>query len=370
MKIAVISDLHLGYSRFEEDSYAQPERMIEEAMQKADALIVAGDLFDSRVPKIESIRHAVEIFKKSKIPVIAIHGNHERRTKGFDNPINILASAEVIDYLNCSERLLEKDGEKVAIFGVGSVPEEYAEEEIKKAIDGYKAPDGAFKILVLHQNINELVNQNGMTLDFLNKLPFDFIINGHIHKRYVKLDGKLLIPGSTVITQLKKEEMEPKGYYLLDTATGKCEFFEVATRKFFYEELKFTNATEKEVLDAIDAKIGGIRKDQPAAIISLKLTGSLREGLKASDIRLNIDDPLVFASNELNVADLKDKIEEIKRIRDSNMSVREFGRMELERRLKGKLKLFKPSELFEKLVEDQETATAYLEEIIQKETQG
>jgi len=362
MKIGIISDLHLGYSRFEDDSYSQAEKMIEDASEKTDIIIVAGDIFDSRIPKLEAIKHAVEIFKKAKVDVIAIHGNHERRTRGFENPLGILASAGVIRYLDGSTYDFEKNSEKIAIFGVGSIPEEYAEEEIKKAVEKFNAPADARKILVIHQNVVELVEQNGVSSDFLDKLPFDLVINGHIHKRNIKLDGKLVIPGSTVITQLKKEETEPKGYYIYDTSSKKSEFIEMPTRKFFYEELEFSGASEKDIMENIDKKIGGIRKDFPGCIISIKLKGTLRDGLKASDVRIPTDYPLVFISNELNVTDIKEKIEEIKRIRDSNMSVKEYGRAELEKRLKDRIKLFNPSELFEKLIEDSDAASKYLEE--------
>lgn len=362
MKIGIISDLHLGYSRFEEDSYSQAERMLEDAAQKTDIIIVAGDVFDSRIPKLEAIKRAVEIFKNSKVDVIAIHGNHERRTKGFENPLGILASAGVIKYLHSASYEFEKNGEKISIFGVGSIPEEYAEEEIKKAVGKLEGSSDAKKILVIHQNVVELVNQEGVSIDFLNELPFDLIVNGHIHKKHIKLDGKLVVPGSTVITQLKKEEMEPKGYYIYYTDSKKSEFVEIPTRKFFYEELEFSKSSEKDIMENIDKKINEIRKDSPDCIISIKLKGTLREGLKASDIRIPTDYPLAFISNELNIVDIKEKIEEIKRIRDSNMSVREYGRIELEKRLKDKIKLFNPSELFEKLIEDSDAASAYLEE--------
>jgi len=362
MRVAVISDLHLGYSRFEDDSYSQAEEMIEDASEKTDVIIVAGDLFDSRIPKLETIKRAVEIFKKAKVDVLAIYGNHERRTKGFENPLGILASAGVIRYLHTSSHVLEKDGEKVAVFGIGSIPEEYAEEGIVQAVEKFNPPPDAKKILVIHQNITELVNQSGVSIDFIGKLPFDLIVNGHIHKRYVKLDGKLIVPGSTVITQLKKEEMEPKGYYIYDTASEKSEFIEVPTRKFFYEELEFSDASEKEIIEKIDKKISETRKEWPDCIVSIKLKGTLREGLKASDVKTPTDYPMVYISNELNVIDIKEKIEEIKRIRESNISVKEYGRIELEKRLKGRIKLFNPSELFEKLIEDSDAASLYLEE--------
>lgn len=365
VKIGIISDLHLGYARFEEDSYTQPEEMLKELAEKVKVVIIAGDIFDSRIPRLETIRRAIEIFKKSKIRIIAIHGNHERRSKGFDNPLNVLATSEALEYIDAQRVVIDEGDEKIAIIGIGSVPEEQAEETIKQTIERYPPLPNAFNILVIHQNINEIVNQSGLSLEFIEKLPFDLVINGHIHKRYEKINGKLIVPGSTVITQLKKEETEPKGYIIYDTKTKKADFFPTKTRKFIYEELNFEKAGENEVIAKVEEKIANLRLIYPEAIIAIKLCGTLREGLKSSDIRLRINDELVFLSNELNAADISEKIEEIKKLRETNISVKEFGRMRLEERLKGKLKNIKTSEFLEKLIEDEEKAEEYINKIIE-----
>ena len=69
MKIAIFSDPHLGYARFEEDSYQQAEAAIVSASRKADLILCAGDIFDIKIPKLETIKRAVEIFKKATIPI-------------------------------------------------------------------------------------------------------------------------------------------------------------------------------------------------------------------------------------------------------------------------------------------------------------
>jgi len=365
MRIGIISDLHLGYARFEEDSYRQADQMLKALEEKADVAVIPGDIFDSRIPKLETIKTAVEIFKNKKVPIIAIHGNHERRTRGFDNPLSILASAEALEYLDNQQKVIEKNGERVAILCIGSVPEEQAEAALKEAIEKNGPIKDAFNILVIHQNITEIVNQNGLTLAFLESLPFDLIINGHIHKRYEKLGGKLIVPGSTVITQLKKEETEPKGYIIYDTKSRKAEFFAMPTRKFIYEEIAFDKAGESEVVARVERRIKELRAADKDAIVAIKIGGTLREGLKASDIKIRNNDPLVFLSNELNIAAAMEKISEIKKLKETNISVRDFGRLELEKRLNGKLHLIKTSELFEKLIEDEEKAAAYLNELIE-----
>src|SRR4030095_17193485 len=120
MKIAIFSDPHLGYARFEEDSYIQAERAIESASEKADLILCAGDIFDIKIPKLETLKRAVDIFRKAKVPVYAIHGNHERRARDMTNPAQLLAASTGMRLLHGESAVFEKNGEKGQVLGVGS----------------------------------------------------------------------------------------------------------------------------------------------------------------------------------------------------------------------------------------------------------
>ncbi|EQD59621.1 metallophosphoesterase, partial [mine drainage metagenome] len=73
---------------------------------------------------------------------------------------------------------------------------------------------------MLHQSIYEILpfDESFMHYDDLPK-GFDLYVCGHIHSRVkATVNGKLfLIPGSTVLTQLKEGEQERKGFILFDT---------------------------------------------------------------------------------------------------------------------------------------------------------
>jgi len=363
MKIAVFSDTHLGYARFEEDSYVQAERAIADAGAKADLILCAGDIFDVKVPKLETLKRAVDIFRKAKAPIFAIHGNHERRAKDLTNPVQLLASGTQMKLLHAQSAVFEKDGKKVQVFGVGSVPEEYAAEAIKKAMERYKKEEGAFTILLIHQSIKELIpnGSDELTLEYLETLPFDLIVDGHIHETLSKLGGRFLIPGSTVITQLKKDETAPKGYYLYDTEAKKAEFVEIESRRFFYEELVFKDAGEMDVLEAVRKRVGEIREEHPDAVIAVKIDGTLKEGLSSADIKLEGYDN-VFIENRLNSENLGAKLQKIRTSREANLSLRDMAIKELKEKTTGKITLFESSELFDKLIEGPEETLGYLEE--------
>lgn len=362
MKIAIFADHHLGYPRFEEDSYIQAERAVTDASEKADLILCAGDIFDTKIPKLETLKRAVDIFKKAGVPVFAIHGNHERRSRDMVNPVQLLAAGTGIRFLHGESATFEKNGEKVQVFGFGSVPEEHATAELKKALEGHTKEEGASTILLMHQSIKELVpgTEEELSLKYLETLPFDLIVDGHIHETMVKLDGRLLVPGSTVITQLKKGETATKGYFLYDTSTKKSEFVELDTREFFYEQLEFSDAGELDVREKVRKKVDELRKEHPDSIISIKLDGTLKEGLSSSDIKVDGYER-VYIENRLNMENLGARLERIRDLRQEKMSVRELALKELSEKTKGKITLFDSAEIFEKLLLGTEETMEYLE---------
>ncbi|MBI5046581.1 DNA repair exonuclease, partial [Candidatus Micrarchaeota archaeon] len=323
MKIAIFSDPHLGYARFEEDSYVQAECAIIDASNRADVIFCAGDIFDIKIPKLETLKRAVDIFNKATVPVYAIHGNHERRSKDLTGPAQLLASSTDIVLLHGQSAIFEKNGERVQLFGLGSVPEEYADSALKKCMERFVPDPSGFKILMLHQSIKELMPdaEEEISLEYLDSLPFDLVINGHIHKTIVDLGGRFLIPGSTVITQLKKDEMESKGYFLYDTKTKTSEFVPIQSRKFFYEELKFENASESEIKQKIKETIQRNRLSHPNCLVAIKLDGTLKDGLGHSDISLDSSEQYsdVFIDNRLNLDTLHSKLEKIRLLRQDNL---------------------------------------------------
>ncbi|MBU0586553.1 metallophosphoesterase [Candidatus Micrarchaeota archaeon] len=348
MKIAIIGDTHLGYARFEDDSFKQASYALEDADKKADVIVVAGDVFDSKIPKLETIKRAVDIFSGLKKPAFMIHGNHERRSKDMVNPVQLLASLGRINYVH-GETILLKDGEKtISITMMGSVPEELAESSVKKVIER-QGGKGDFNILVIHQSLEELTYSKGeeLSMEFLSGLGFDLIVNGHIHKYHNELNGKLLIPGSTVITQLRKDEQGERGYIIYDTEKKDHEFVKIVARLFFHKELNFENASLEEVRQKVKEEIEGL---QEGAIFKIKLKGNLKEGLSASDLHLQPKEG-VYIQNEIGFMSMGDKIAKLRENREQKLSIRENALKRLVERLSGKVKMFNPIEMFENLVE-------------------
>jgi len=365
MKLAVLSDFHLGYERFAQDALEQARAALQMAAEKADALLIPGDLFDTRIPKPETLSQAFALFlglgaRKwgarvagfrardgrgcgCVVPIIAIHGTHEMRMKELANPIQVLEAGGFLINAQSATVILEKDGEKVAVSGLGGVPEKLAKDALE-ALAPQPVP-GAFNIFMLHQSLSDFVPARGDILS-AEDLPrgFDLYVCGHVHKRFDgKLGGKpMLIPGSTVVTQLKEEEADEKGFFLFDTATGAREFVGISSRPFVFKELAFSSASPEEAEGAVRGALAQVlsQKFAKPPIIRLKLTGSLRKGFAASSLDLEriageySGRAFVSLDKSLVSEEFRDRIERIRSLREQSVSVRELGIELLRERLK------------------------------------
>ena len=239
MKIAIVSDLHIGYERFRQDALRQAKMALEKAIGIADAILVPGDIFDKRAPKPDVIAEAINLFRDlrdsntlgseiaefrgqgsiyTKFPIIAVPGTHERTAAGKENPLALLSLAGLLADTSESTTIIRKGDERVAVFGLGGVPEEQVKSELLR-LKPSPVP-GAFNIFMFHQSIYEILPFNDSFIHY-DDLPdgFDLYVCGHIHNRIeATVHGKpFLIPGSTVLTQLKDKEQERKGFIVFDT---------------------------------------------------------------------------------------------------------------------------------------------------------
>jgi len=360
MKIAVIGDTHLGYPRFYSDSFVQAEAAFTDADKKADLILFLGDLYDSRIPSLQVLGEAVSLFRKLKTPVYAIHGNHERRSRGALNPVELLAKAGLLVHLHFSSAIFENEGEKVFLAGFGNVPDDLARKAFERVREKIPPNKDLFSILLLHQSFKEYVY--GETLSSIHELEplnYSLYLNGHIHVQKEGMDGKFLIPGSTVLTQLTKEETKPKGYLIYNTLTKTHEFVEIPSKKFILEEVEFNDASPNEVKDKLQNLVSLFRKDNPNSIIKFRLTGTLAQGFKSSDLSLFWDEA-IYLDNRINERHLKHEIKKLRELREHKVSLKDFSEQKLRERLEGKVSLYEPHILFEHLLEGPEEAMEYL----------
>ncbi|MGC8776444.1 MAG: DNA repair exonuclease [Candidatus Micrarchaeia archaeon] len=381
MKIGIISDFHLGYERFYEDAYIQAKEALEKASSLADMLILPGDLFDSRSPKPEVLAQAMTLFRDlagkkweakiasyegprkiyTSLPILAIPGTHERRSENAENAVELLNLAGLLVNVSESRAVVEKDGEKVAVYGIGGISEERFRDFLKEK--NPKPVDSLFNVFVFHQSIYDLMPFDKNFI-YLDELPpgFDLYIDGHIHSRVERsVHAKpFLIPGSTVLTQLKEEEVARKGFFLFDTKTKKYEFVEINSRKFFVIKVDITGKAPSEALEEAENKINFIVAKEEKPIIKLTLVGKAGRGFQQSDFGLLVlakkfeGKAIVEVSKDIEDEEVEGEIEALRSREIENVSIKEFGMSIFLQELGAKgynLKL-SPVELFDLLSSD------------------
>ena len=355
MKIAFTGDFHFGFSN---DAAVQAQRALLDAASNADVIVCGGDLFDTRIPRQETLDEALNIFSKTKSamkygnvgifeqtggkqepisgfsPIIAIHGTHERRSRGLVNPVQLLDSAKAFINIHGRKIVIEKGGERVCFQGLGGVPEEFARIALKKM--DFQPMNGAFNVFVFHQSFEEAIAYGGDTLSAAD-LPsgFDLYIDGHIHwAQDIDADGKrILLPGSTVVTQMRKKEAAPKIYLLFDTTTGKCESVEIKTRPFVFLEADAGNAASpSDAISKAHAELSkiDIAKFAEKPLVKLKVIGTLAKGFSSSDVDLSpllkefSSGMLLYIDRDIESADLSKNIAATRQAQSEAKSVREL----------------------------------------------
>ena len=357
MKVAFVTDTHFGYRRFEQDAYAQGREAILAAAQEADVIILGGDNFDTPIPRMETIASVTGILREAQSilasrgihdAIFGIHGNHDRRAKGFVHPTELLAQGGFLQNFHNRTIVYEHRGHKVALSGMGSVPEDLAVESLKRIT--CRPVKGAFNILVVHQSFQEferIKHDDYLTFD---DLPggFDLYLCGHVHQP--NLSGQVLNPGSTVVTQLREDEAGQRGWLLYDTHSKHAEFKPIKSRELAYCVLEFSMAKPDEIRKAVEAEVRKLKKGNN--LIKIVVKGTLAQGFHSSDLRLQESVEDVYVDNSLNSENLRERIEQIKLSREKKLSVREQGMAILRRKLEGtSYSLGDPEELFEELVE-------------------
>lgn len=308
MRIAIVSDLHIGYERFYEDAYVQAREALLKASEMADAIILPGDIYDRRNPHPDAIGQGIDIFRElsrmkwdarvtgfsplrdtksyTDIPVIAIPGTHERVAEGKKNPLGLLGLAGLLVDASEATATVEKDGEKVSVFGLGGLSEERVKEALREL--NPKPVEGNFNIFMFHQSIYELLPFREDFIRF-DDLPdgFDLYVDGHIHNSIVETaHGRpFLIPGSTVLTQLKDGEQGPKGFMVFDTKTGKHEFVAIKSRPFEALHVSFDEANPEGLYKTCERDIGeSIARMGGNPVVKLVIEGNVAKGFHAIDM--------------------------------------------------------------------------------------
>ncbi|XP_054241296.1 double-strand break repair protein MRE11 [Indicator indicator] len=287
-KILIATDIHLGYMEKDpvrgNDTFVTFNEILEQAQKnEVDFILLGGDLFHDNKPSRKTVHSCLESlrrhcmgdrpvqfeilsdqavnFQYSKfplvnyqdpnlnisIPVFSIHGNHDDPT-GADAlcALDILSCAGLLNHfgrsasvekIDISPILLRKGRTKIALYGLGSIPDErlYRMFLNKKVtmLRPKEDEDSWFNLFVIHQNRSKHGATNYIPEQFLDDF-INLVVWGHEHE--CKIDPfpneqqrfYVSQPGSSVVTALSPGEAVKKHIGLLRVRGKKMNMQKIA----------------------------------------------------------------------------------------------------------------------------------------------
>lgn len=231
--------------------------------EKVDAFLFCGDMFhDRRKLDIDAFNETFKrINRRSDVPEIMVPGNHDHYTK--DGSIHSLASFDqvtVVDEPCWSVIDVVRNAEDFAITVYGVPYSDDAQTVIEAIDEGVKtAPKNTFKILMLHQGLNEAQMtsmdtyraKSVLTLGNLQASEWDLIISGHYHIPQKLAKNVFQVGGTYQRGWIEANEL--RGYWILtvDKKKGKytwtMEHKETNAPQFHTTNMKSLGKTKKSI---------------------------------------------------------------------------------------------------------------------------
>ncbi|MEL4306208.1 exonuclease SbcCD subunit D [Methanococcoides sp. LMO-2] len=185
IRILHTADTHIGYRQYHSEVRRQDfidafSSVIDDAIEmNMDAIVHAGDLFDSRNPTLEDILDTINILSKLKlqnIPFLSIVGNHE--SKQHTQWLDLFESMGIATRLGNKPYRIED----VAIYGIDNVPRSKIPLFDYSKFTGESS--GQYNILVMHQLMSPFPFGEWKCEEVIRELPFDVhaILLGDYHK--------------------------------------------------------------------------------------------------------------------------------------------------------------------------------------------
>ncbi len=220
---------------------------------KADFLIIAGDLYDSKDRSLRALvafRKQMERLAERNIPVFIVHGNHDPLNgwgSSFQLPANVMTFGGRTD----TEPFLRFGREVAQIVGVSYTRERVTD---NLASSFTAAPDAPYSIAVLHANIGHQAGHADYapaTVDDLVTAGFNYWALGHVHTRSIlaKEPAMVVYPGNT--QGRNPRESGPRGCYQVDVDThgrAHLEFVDTSVVRWAHIELSIRDCADMDQL--------------------------------------------------------------------------------------------------------------------------
>ncbi|XP_053925467.1 double-strand break repair protein MRE11 isoform X1 [Cuculus canorus] len=299
-KILIATDIHLGYLEKDpvrgNDTFVTFDEILDHAQKnEVDFVLLGGDLFHENKPSRKTVHSCLESLRKycmgdrpvqfeilsdqavnfhySKfpwvnyqdrnlnisIPIFSVHGNHDDPT-GADAlcALDILSCAGLLNHfgrsasvekIDISPILLRKGRTKIALYGLGAIPDErlyrmFVNKQVTM-LRPKEDEDSWFNLFVIHQNRSKHGATNYIPEQFLDDF-INLVVWGHEHECKIAPSQNeqqrfyVSQPGSSVVTSLSPGEAVKKHIGLLHVKGKKMKMQKIAletVRPFHMEDI-------------------------------------------------------------------------------------------------------------------------------------
>ena len=218
-KVALVSDLHFGVKdsdrKFQDSQFAFMEQMVQNCKDRGiEKIFVLGDLFDTRhAVNVLTVNRVVEFFKSHEGEVIwyIILGNHDLYYKS-STEVSSLVVLDRIKYVNIIDK-------PTMIGDTLLLPWVTDYEQFRNEVEGKMDCErmfGHLDVIGAKMDIfNNRAEQGFDKAELFKHWKYIYTGHYHIHSETTQGDCKLTYLGSPY--QLNRSEIEPKGFYILDT---------------------------------------------------------------------------------------------------------------------------------------------------------
>lgn len=303
MKFAHIADVHLGGWRqpeMQELNLKAFQQVINECInEKVQFIIFAGDLFDTAVPSIDTLKEAMSEFRKLKdngIRCYLVSGSHDYSPTG-KTFLDVIERAGFCKNISCVQENEDQicintlEEENLILVGVPGKKSSAEVSYFKKLKILGELKSDKLKIFVFHSTLTEAKPEG---LDFVDSIDlanlpdgFDYYAAGHLHLVFDENKGQasIVYPGPVFPNNVEElEKLESGSYYLLESEGSKIikkEKKDVKVIEKLVLEINVDSLSSEQANKKILETITNLELTDK--IFLLKIKGCLASG-KTSDI--------------------------------------------------------------------------------------
>ncbi len=294
MRFIHLADCHLDGFREEKLALLGEKNfsyVIEQAIQrKVDFVIIAGDLFNTAIPRMNALKFATTELKKlqdADIPVYAIAGSHDYSPQG-KTILEVLESAGLLTLVMKGEQTESgsfkvkpiRDKKTNTLFTGIDGRKGMLDKGTYHHLDVSEFHSATKKIFLFHTTIEELKTPSLQHIpgESILLLPqgFDYYAGGHVHitQRYSDDQYKNVVyPGPTFPNSFSElEELEQGSFVYVEDETITHE--KIPGKPVLAIHSIVENKTPLEIQEEIIEKI----KDCDNHIVLLRIQGTIKEG--------------------------------------------------------------------------------------------